>query len=345
MALKQIQDQPRRRPREPRRGSCSRPRSPAGWSTRGSCRSTGWATTPTAGRSTPCGSSGATASRRRSSGSTEPTAAGPRSRRAALALRQLLRRFIDVCNAMAYAHSRGVLHRDLKPGNMMLGPYGETLVVDWGLAKPIGRPEGVAATAERTLRPSSGSGLTPTQMGSAIGTPAFMSPEQAAGRLDELGPASDVYSLGAMLYSLLTGRAPFDEATTSATCCGRSGRASSRRRGRSNRAVPPALEAVCLKAMAQGAGRPLPVAPGTGRRDRALAGRRAGRRPGASRSRSAARRWARRHRTAVTAAAAALLAGLIGLAAAAAVQSERSPPWRRRTTNSPRPTPRPQGEE
>ena len=58
----------------------------------------------------------------------------------ALALRQLLRRFVDVCNAIAYAHSRGVLHRDLKPGNVMLGPYGETLVVDWGLAKPIGRP-------------------------------------------------------------------------------------------------------------------------------------------------------------------------------------------------------------
>ena len=69
-----------------------------------------------------------------------------------LALRQLLRRFVDVCNAVAYAHSRGVLHRDLKPGNVMLGPYGETLVVDWGLAKPIGRPEGAAPPTEGTLR-------------------------------------------------------------------------------------------------------------------------------------------------------------------------------------------------
>ena len=123
------------------RGSCSRPRSPAGWSTRGSCRSTAWATTPTAGRSTPCGSSAATASRRRSSGSTRPTAPGRDPGERALELRQLLRRFVDVCNAIAYAHSRGVLHRDLKPGNIMLGQYGETLVVDWGLAKPIGRPE------------------------------------------------------------------------------------------------------------------------------------------------------------------------------------------------------------
>ncbi len=165
---------------------------------------------------------------------------------------------------MAYAHSRGVLHRDLKPGNVMLGPYGETLVVDWGLAKPIGRPEGVAPTTEGTLRPSSGSGLAPTQMGSAVGTPAFMSPEQAAGRLDELGPASDVYSLGAMLYSLLTGRAPFTDAELGDVL--RKVQAGEFPPPRQvNRAVPPALEAVCLKAMAKEPRQPLPVAQGAGR--------------------------------------------------------------------------------
>jgi formylglycine-generating enzyme required for sulfatase activity len=167
----------------------------------------------------------------------------------ALALRGLLRRFVDVCNAMAYAHSRGVLHRDLKPGNVMLGPYGETLVVDWGLAKPLGRPEGDGGTAEAPLLPASGSGSAPTQAGQALGTPAFMSPEQAAGRLDQLGAASDVYSLGATLYALLTGKAPFEGADVGAVLR-RVQRGEFPPPRQVGHAVPPALEAVCLKAMA-----------------------------------------------------------------------------------------------
>ncbi len=133
----------------------------------------------------------------------------------AVALLKLLRRYLDVCNAIDYAHSRGVLHRDLKPGNIMLGKFGETLVVDWGLAKSMGRPESAPASAtmdDRTLVPQSGSDLRGTELGSRLGTPAYMSPEQAAGKIDTLGPASDVYSLGATLYCLLTGRAPFTEA-------------------------------------------------------------------------------------------------------------------------------------
>src|SRR5262249_44733521 len=123
--------------------------------------------------------------------------------------RKLLGRLIDVCNAVEYAHSRGVLHRDLKPGNIMLGKYGETLVVDWGLAKATGRRERSAAADEPTLAPSSGSNSAATMMGPAIGTPEYMSPEQAEGRLDRFGPATDVYGLGATLYSLLTARPPF----------------------------------------------------------------------------------------------------------------------------------------
>jgi serine/threonine protein kinase len=132
------------------------------------------------------------------------------SGRRSLELRKLLRRFTDVCNAIEYAHSRGVLHRDIKPGNVIVGKHGETLMVDWGLAKPLGKTDSGSEGGERVLAPSSASGSSETLPGSALGTPAYMSPEQAAGDLDRLGPRSDVYSLGATLYCLLTGNAPFE---------------------------------------------------------------------------------------------------------------------------------------
>jgi serine/threonine protein kinase len=125
-------------------------------------------------------------------------------------LRGLLTRFVAACNAVAYAHSRGVIHRDLKPANVMLGPYGETLVVDWGLAKVVGRE---LDGSEPTLQPPSGEGSL-TQAGSALGTPAYMSPEQARGEIWNLGPATDIYSLGATLYAILTGRPPVQERDT-----------------------------------------------------------------------------------------------------------------------------------
>jgi serine/threonine-protein kinase len=126
-----------------------------------------------------------------------------------LALRQLLSQFVAICNAVAYAHSRGVIHRDLKPGNAMLGKFGETLLVDWGLAKVVGRPQQEETYAEAAVRPE-GSHSSATQLGQAMGTPGYMSPEQARGNWDMVGPATDVYGLGATLYTLLTGKAPVE---------------------------------------------------------------------------------------------------------------------------------------
>jgi serine/threonine-protein kinase len=163
-----------------------------------------------------------------------------------LAFRQLLRRFVDVCNAMAYAHDKGVIHRDLKPANVMLGKFGETLVVDWGLAKVMGQADAEATTASVLV--SSGDSSF-TQAGQALGTPAFMSPEQAAGRLDRVGPASDTYSLGATLYCLLTGRAPYTEKDVGVVLA-KVQNGDFKPPRQVNASAPAALEAVCLKAMA-----------------------------------------------------------------------------------------------
>jgi len=167
--------------------------------------------------------------------------------RRSLELRKLLRRFTDVCNAIDYAHSRGVLHRDIKPGNIIVGKYGETLVVDWGLAKATGRTEREVDSGERTLVPSSASGSAETLPGSVLGTPSYMSPEQAAGDGEHLGPRSDVYGLGATLYYLLTGRSPFTgaiEEVLGAVC-----RGDFPPPRRHDPGIDRPLEAICLKAM------------------------------------------------------------------------------------------------
>jgi serine/threonine-protein kinase len=165
--------------------------------------------------------------------------------------RRLLARFLDVCNAIAYAHSRGVLHRDLKPGNILLGPFGETLVVDWGLAKVVGRADDAPGpSGEATLRPPSASGVGETVAGTLIGTPAYMSPEQAEGRLGALGPATDVYGLGITLYVVLTGRAPFHGENVN-EILDKVRRGEFTRLRSVNPRVPKALEAICLKAMAR----------------------------------------------------------------------------------------------
>jgi serine/threonine-protein kinase len=238
--------------------------------------------------------------------------------RRALELRKLLRRFTDVCDAIGYAHSRGVLHRDIKPGNIIVGKHGETLVVDWGLAKATGRLEPGVETGERMLVPSSASGSAETLPGSALGTPAYMSPEQAEGDLEHLGTRSDVYSLGATLYYLLTGQPPVAGEVHDVI------RAVQRGEFRPPRQLDPtidhALEAVCKKAMAHqpsdryASPRALSEDVERWMADEPVS---AWREPISRR----AQRWAKRNRTAVTAATVTVIAGVIGLAAILVVQA------------------------
>jgi serine/threonine-protein kinase len=239
--------------------------------------------------------------------------------RRSLGLLKLLRRFLAVCDAVDYAHSRGILHRDLKPANVILGKHGETLVVDWGLAKALGRTESDFVSEERILAPAMSSGSAETLPGSALGTPAYMSPEQAKGDLEHLGPRSDVYCLGATLYYLLTGRPPVEDDDVGVVL-----RAVQKGDFPLPRRLDPAtdlaLEAVCLKAMALRAEDRYPTPRALAEdiehwmADEPVA---AWREPWTRR----ARRWERRHRTAVMAGISAVLVALAGMFSVLVVQA------------------------
>lgn len=119
---------------------------------------------------------------------------------------RLLQMFVSLCQTMAYAHSRAVLHRDLKPDNVMVGSYGETLVLDWGLAKVVGAPEETDASRPEGIRLSGDT--METQAGSIKGSPTYIAPESARGEVDQIDQKTDIFLLGGILYSILTGNPP-----------------------------------------------------------------------------------------------------------------------------------------
>jgi len=127
----------------------------------------------------------------------------------ALRFRRIVDAFLRVCETVAYAHARGVIHRDLKPGNVMIGSFGRVLVLDWGLARVLEDASLVDDGEEERIETARrGQTALATMAGAVTGTPAYMAPEQAHGRLDEIGPQADVYALGAILYEILAGRPP-----------------------------------------------------------------------------------------------------------------------------------------
>jgi eukaryotic-like serine/threonine-protein kinase len=175
-------------------------------------------------------------------------------------LHRLLNVFLHVCQAIAYAHSRGVIHRDLKPENVALDNFGQVLVLDWGLAKVEDDGELATRLALHEGSTMSDSGLLFSMDGDVLGTPLYMSPEQASGELDSLDQRTDIYGLGAILFSILTGVAPHAD---SAKGSDSSGRATAKQvlhhiattatpRPRDyNPQIPRELEAICMRAMAK----------------------------------------------------------------------------------------------
>ncbi len=183
---------------------------------------------------------------------------------------RLVNVLVGVCNALAYAHSRGVIHRDLKPANVMVGDFGEVYVMDWGLAKSLKGEddgdalpsrEGGAAGRVVTGRKAPGD---QTQDGAVLGTPAYMPPEQAMGRVNDLDERSDVYALGAILYAVLTLRPPVEPdgdylAVLVRAAQGEVVPPEERTPERAGQ-IPPELSAVALKALAKEPGDRYPTA-------------------------------------------------------------------------------------
>jgi tetratricopeptide (TPR) repeat protein len=231
---------------------------------------------------------------------------------------RLMQHFISLCQTVAYAHSKGVLHRDLKPENVMLGPFGETLLLDWGIAKVLGRPE--AAPTDATYVELKGDGIdTGTQAGAIMGSPSYMAPEVAAGLNDQVDQVSDVYLLGATLYEILTGSVP-RKADTMLELIRQAQHAPPVPPRRVNPRAPRALEAICLKAMSSAkADRYQSALEVADEVQRYLAGEPVLALPEGPWER--AKRWAKKHKTAIARAAVAALFAAVIVGAAVAIRN------------------------
>jgi serine/threonine-protein kinase len=162
-----------------------------------------------------------------------------------LAFRKLLGHFVSVCNTVAYAHNRGVIHRDLKPSNIKLGEFGETWVLDWGLARRVERTEPERETFGESIVAPPGNHDARYTVG--IGTPGYMSPEQVVGPAESIGKPADIYALGAIIYEMLTGQPTLRPERGWES---RVVRGDILRPRAMNAQAPAPLEAVCLKALA-----------------------------------------------------------------------------------------------
>jgi serine/threonine protein kinase/formylglycine-generating enzyme required for sulfatase activity len=165
-------------------------------------------------------------------------------------LNYLLEIFLAVCNGVAFAHSKGVIHRDLKPANIMVGEYGEVLILDWGLVKQVGTEE-MSGNQVQLNMDDADAGMM-TLDGAISGTPNYMAPEQADGRIKDVDFQSDVYGLGAILYHVLTYHPPFERAQIRQLLENvKNGDFIPPRKRFPERRIPRELEAICLKAMSR----------------------------------------------------------------------------------------------